>query len=75
MPRELHTAEEIRAEIARLLAVHVAELPLPERLVLEPDWTEAGGANWHIPAWPGIWPNTDAVRRAILDVKARWDMA
>lgn len=71
--KEARTAPAIRAEIARLLGVEPDSLPLPERLVLDPDpWD--GGANWHIRSWPGIWPNTTAVRKAILDVKARWDL-
>lgn len=74
MARELHTAEEIRTELARLLQIDPDLLPLPERLTLPSDPFDDSGANWHIPAWPNIWPNGTAVRKAILNVKARWDL-
>lgn len=76
MPREPHTAEEIRDEVARLLntgrkvPLHV---PLPV-LLLEPDWTVDPEANWMIPVLPKTAGNEEAIRAAILDVKARWNL-
>ncbi len=75
MQREQRTAEQIRAEIARLLHVDANELPLPYKLSMESDTFEDSSANWHIPAWPGIRLHTAEVRKAILATKARWDMA
>lgn len=78
MPRELHTAEEIRDEVARLLNAgrkFPLEVPLPYKLAFEPDpfWTHPE-ANWQMHRFPQVSGNEEAIRRAIMDVKARWDL-
>lgn len=78
MARELHTAEEIRDEVARLVnagrkfPLHV---PLPLLRTFE-DTFEGGGANWHMPNFRSkeVHDNAAAIGRAIMDVKSRWDM-
>lgn len=76
MDRELHTAEEIRDEVARILNAGrkvPITVPLPVKLLYEPDWTESL-ANWNIPAHPSFEADKEAVKAAILAVKARWDL-
>ncbi len=76
MARELHTAEEIRAEVDRLLntgrKVPLA-VPLP-LLALERDPLE-GSANWNMPRLPGTKGNEAAIGKAIVAVKSKWDLA
>ncbi len=77
MPREQHTAEEIRDEVARLLnagrKVPIA-VPLPTKLSMPSDPFAYSEANWQIPALPGFRADPEAVKAAILAVKARWDL-
>lgn len=74
--RELHTAEEIRDEVDRLVNAGrkvAIEVPLPLRLV-EPDWIEAPDCNWQMPAFSNTRGNEDAIRAAVLAVRAKWDL-
>lgn len=78
MPRELHTAEEIRAEVDRLLNAGrkvAITVPLPVKLSMPSDPFNDRGANWQIPAHPSFASDTEAVKAAITAVKARWDLA
>lgn len=75
MERELHTAEEIRDEVDRLLnAGRKVRLvvPLPS-LVMERDPFE-GGANWQMPVFLQRKGNEAAIGRAIVAVKQKWDL-
>jgi hypothetical protein len=78
MPRELHTAREIRAEVHRLInrAPEVRAdresvgVPRPTPL-REPD---AAGCNWDMAfAWNAK-VYVSAVRNAVADVKRRWNL-
>jgi hypothetical protein len=76
MARELHTSEEIRNEVTRLVnrgrpVPLVVPLPIPatERDPLE------GGANWQMPRFAAHKGNEVPIERAILNVKLRWDLA
>lgn len=72
--RELHTAEEIRDEVARLLnrgRTVPLEVPLP--MLAERDPLE-GGANWGMPRFKQQRGNEAAIGRAIVAVKQRWDL-
>jgi hypothetical protein len=75
MSREIHTAEEIRAEVDRLLnrdrAVPLV-VPLPTR-VIRRDPLE-GNANWQMPRFEAHDGNEMAIGLAILDVKMSWDL-
>lgn len=77
MARKAHTAQEIRDEVARLLntgrKVPII-VPLPTRLSMPSDPFDDHTANWQIPAHPSFAADPEAVRKAITDVKARWDM-
>lgn len=74
--REKRTAEEIQAEVSRLLnagrkkPLHV---PLPVRWT-DPDPAFGEPANWMIPRLPETRDNEVAIARAIYDVKKRWDL-
>jgi len=76
MTRELHAAEEIRSEVARLVnrgrPVPLV-VPLPA-LATERDSLE-GGANWEMPRFAAHKGNEVPIERAILNVKLRWDLA
>lgn len=78
MPRkERHTAEDIRDEVYRLLNAGrkvPITVPLPVRLGLPSDAFADWEANWMIPAHPSFAADPEAVRRAIVDVKGRWDL-
>lgn len=76
MGRELHTSEEIRDEVARLVnrgrpVPLVVPLPTP---VTERDPLE-GGANWQMPRFAAYKGNEVPIERAILNVKLRWNLA
>jgi hypothetical protein len=76
MARELHTAEEIRGEVARLVnrgrpVPLVVPLPIPAK---ERDPLE-GGANWQMPRFVAHKGNEVPIERAILNVKLRWNLA
>ncbi len=78
MPRELHTAEEIRDEVARLLNTGrkaPITIPLPHKLALGSDPFDDWEANWAIEAHPSFAADTEAVRAAIVAVKSKWDLA
>lgn len=78
MPRQPHTAEEIREEVSRLLNAGrkvPITVPLPTRLALPSDAFDDFAANWAIPAHPSFRADPEAVRAAIVAVKARWDLA
>jgi hypothetical protein len=64
VPRETHTAEEIR-KVPLLV-------PLP-LLLMERDPME-GNANWHMPRFEAHRGNEMAIGLAIIDVKLRWDL-
>ena len=75
MRRELHTAEEIRDEVSRLLNAGrkvPITVPLPVRLAMPSDPFEDMEANWMIPAHPSFQADPEAVKRAIVAVKSRW---
>lgn len=78
MGREVRTAEEIRAEVERLLnarrKVPIA-VPLPTKLAMQSDPFDDRGANWMIPSAPGFAADPEAIKAAIVAVKDRWDMA
>jgi hypothetical protein len=74
--RELHTSEEIRDEVARLVnrgrpVPLVVPLPIP---AIRRDSLE-GGANWEMPRFPAHKGNELPIERAILNVKLRWNLA
>lgn len=78
MPRELHTAEEIRDEVARLLndgRKFPLFVPLPLRRYFD-DPFEGGGANWQMPNFRRgeLEKNAPAIGEAIMAVKAKWDL-
>lgn len=77
MDRELRSATDIRDEVARLLnagrKVPIVVL-LPTKLSMPSDPFDDRAANWQIPAHPSFAADVEAVRKAITDVKARWDM-
>lgn len=76
--RELHTADEIRDEVSRILNAgrkRPITVPLPTRLALPADAFEDHAANWMIPAHPTFAADREAVRAAIVAVKAKWDLA
>jgi len=77
MTRELHTAEEIRDEVARLLNAGRSKplpVPLPHKLTLDADPFDDFGANWAMPE-QGAWSlHREDVKRAIVAVKAKWDL-
>lgn len=78
MPREPHTAEEIQDEVSRLLNAGrkvPITVPLPTRLALPSDGFADYEANWQIPAHPSFAADREAVRAAIVAVKAKWDLA
>lgn len=78
MSREPHTAEEIRDEVGRLLNAGrklPLAVPLPLRLAFEPDAFIGGGANWQMPEFPQVRGNEAAIGRAIMAVKAKWNLA
>lgn len=77
MPRELHTAEEIRLEVYRLLNAGrkvSIDVPLPTKLSMPSDPFDYFSANWMIAAQPGFAADPEAVKMAILAVKRRWDL-
>ncbi len=77
MTRELHTAEEIQAEVDRLLNAGrkvPITVPLPHRLALDSDPFDVWAANWAIVAHPSFAADTEAVKAAILAVKRKWDL-
>jgi hypothetical protein len=78
MGRELHTAEEIRDEVARLLnsgRKKPLPVPLPYKLSMDSDPFDDFGANWAMYEQGGWALHRDDVRRAIVAVKAKWDLA
>lgn len=78
MKREKHTAAEIRDEVDRLLNAGrkvPITVPLPTRLGMPSDPFTDFTANWAIPSHPSFQADRDAVKAAILAVKARWDLA
>jgi hypothetical protein len=75
MTRELHTAEEIRAEVARLLNANREVpllVPLPTPVSVR-DPVE-GNANWRMPRFVAHHGNKMAIGLALLDVQMRWDL-
>lgn len=79
MTRELHTAEEIRAEVSRLLnegRMNLIDVPEPLRLAAEDDTLVDGGANWDMPEFrPRQARGSEAaIGRAVLAVKGKWDL-
>lgn len=76
--RELRTAEEIRDEVTRLLNADRREplpVPLPTRLTMPSDPFDDFGANWQMPEQAAWDLHRAEVRRAIVAVKAKWDLA
>jgi hypothetical protein len=79
MNRELHTAEEIRLEVARLLnegRMNLIDVPEPMRLALKADRSATGGANWDLSDFRARQARGSeaAIARAIMAVKAKWDL-
>lgn len=78
MAREIRSADEIRAEVDRLLNVGrkvAITVPLPTKLSMPSDPFSDRAANWMIPSAPGFAADPEAVRAAIVAVKEKWDMA
>lgn len=72
MDREQHTAEEIRAEVARLMREHGAtrtEVPLPEPMEPDPD-----GTNWTLWRIEVADGEQRAHVLAVADVMRRWNL-
>jgi hypothetical protein len=75
MARELHTAEEIRDEVTRLVnRGRPVPLVVPLPTLAERDPLE-GGANWEMPRFAALRGNEVPIERAILNVKLRGDLA
>jgi hypothetical protein len=77
LPRERHTAAEIRDEVSRLLNARRSAplpVPLPTRLSMPSDPFTDFGANWQMPEQSAWRLHQDDVRRAIVAVKAKWDL-
>jgi hypothetical protein len=72
-PREIHTAQEIRAEVDLLLNINHfdrVEVPLPE-WVPPPGFVK--GSNWQMPPF-GDSRHRDIIERAVYNVQRRWDL-
>jgi hypothetical protein len=78
MARQTRSAEEIQAEVSRLLVAAAVTghgnpgitVPLPERIVeARPD-----ECNWDMTWFGQSIPDPEAVEVAIEDVKARWNL-
>ena len=78
-PREARSAEEIQAEVRRLVDSQMSSsghdnpgiaVPLPERL------PEAGAdeCNWEMTYFGHAVPHPEVVEAAVADVRARWNM-
>ncbi len=75
--RETRTASEIRDEVDRLLNANrrvPITVPLPTKLSMPSDPFEHYEANWAIPSHSSFAADREAVRKAILATKARFDM-
>lgn len=77
MSREPKTAEEIQAEVRRLIRKEAdggnnpgITVPLPERLVE----AGAGECNWDMTYFGHAIPDPEAIEAAMEDVKARWNL-
>ena len=78
MPREVRSAQEIQAEVRRLIEAESSggrsnpgiTVPLPERL---PE-ADAGQCNWDMTYFGHAVLHPEAVEAAVGDVKARWNM-
>lgn len=78
MPRETRTAEEIQAEVRRLIEARARSegdnpgitVPLPERVVE----AAADKCNWEMTWFGHAIPHSEAVEAAMEDVKARWNL-
>jgi len=76
--RQTRSAEEIQAEVRRLVAAAAAAghanpgitVPLPERI----DEARPGDCNWDMTWFGQSVPDPEAVETAIEDVKARWNL-
>jgi hypothetical protein len=77
MPRVLHSAEDIRAEVARLIhehrqvrasaAVITVPMPSPQR----PDGT---GLNWWMSGFGNAFGFEQVVAAAVINVGKRWNL-
>ena len=78
MPREARSAQEIQAEVSRLIGQSAQAgqenpgitVPLPERL---PE-AAAEECNWDMTYFGYAIPNPEAVEAAVNDVRARWNL-
>lgn len=71
--REIHTAEEIRDEVERLLNKNVLmPLTVPLPIAVERDYSKTG-ANWDMRFERSIGYQIE-IGLVLLDVKMRWDL-
>jgi hypothetical protein len=76
MARELHTSQEIRDEVARLVnRGRLVPLVVPLPITATQRDSLEGGANWEMPRFAAHKGNEVPIERAILNVKLRWNLA
>jgi hypothetical protein len=76
--RQIRSAEDIQAEVRRLIARAASQghdnpgitVPLPERIAE----ARADECNWDMTWFGHAVPDPEAVKEAIDDVKARWNL-
>lgn len=79
MPRELKSAEQIRAEVHRLIhegsevQADKAQIGVPPPTPLAGGNTE-NGSNWTMSVFRGAVGYEDWIRLAVAQVQARWDL-
>ena len=74
-PRELHTAEEIRDELSRLLNEDRPGPPLPVLLPLRRQVPPGeDGANWEFQWHESYHGDTCGIRVVLVDVQSRWNL-
>ena len=77
MPRVLHSAEDIRAEVARLIhehrdvraGAHVITVPLPA-----PQRADGTGLNWRMSGFGNAFGFEKVTAAAVADVGKRWTL-
>jgi hypothetical protein len=77
MPRALHSAEDIRAEVARLIHEHrdvrasgaVVAVPLPS-----PQRADGTGLNWWMSGFGNAFGFEAVTAAAVSDVGKRWNL-
>ena len=77
MPRVLHSAEDIRAEVARLIHEHrevracsaVIAVPMPS-----PQRADGTGLNWWMSGFGNAFGFEEVVAAAVITVGKRWNI-